>query len=101
MAHQVLEQAGERRQPTANRRGRGALDLAHVTFPSDHHPVVHLAQLFVGGDGECRHEMPHVEPVRPAGARAIWLGELDFFLWALGQHGGAWSRTRGHWSRAR
>src|ERR1700686_5455376 len=32
VAHQVLEQAGESRKPTTNRRGRGALDLAHVAF---------------------------------------------------------------------
>jgi hypothetical protein len=29
--------------------------------------------------------MPHVEPVRPAGARAFLLGEPDFFLGDVGQ----------------
>jgi hypothetical protein len=61
------------------------LDLAHVAFPRDHRPVVYLAQLVVAGDGECRHEMPHVEPVRPAGARALLFGEPDFFLGNVGE----------------
>jgi hypothetical protein len=75
----------ESRQPPADGGGRGALDLAHVAFPGDHPPVVYLAQLLAASDGECRHETPHVEPVRPAGARALLLGEPDFFLGNVGQ----------------
>jgi hypothetical protein len=80
VADQVLEQAGQRRHAPADGRGRGALDFAHVAFPGDDRTVVNPAQLVGGRNADGRHEVAHVEPVGPPGARGLLLGEPDFFL---------------------
>ena len=83
-------------EPPADRRRRGVLGLAHEALPGDHGAVVDLAQLVGRGDRQRRHEVPHVEPVGPAGAGALLLGEPDFFFGDVGQcreradRGGGW-----------
>ena len=52
--HQVLVERRQRREPAADRRRCGVLDLAHVALPGDHRFVVGLAQLVGRGDASVR-----------------------------------------------
>lgn len=80
MPHQVLEQAGQRREAVAHRRGGGPLLLAHDPLPGDDGAMIHLAQHVGGGDAERLHEMRHIELVGAAGAGALLAGQPDLFL---------------------
>jgi len=70
MADEVLEKAGECREPAPDGRGLGLIDLAHDAFPGDDGAVVHFAQFVVGRDMKRPHEVLHVELVRASGPGA-------------------------------
>ena len=76
----MLEQAGQRCQPAACRRGGRALLLAYDPLPRDHRAMVHLAQLLGRRDAEGAHEVRHVLAVGAVGARAFLACKPDFFL---------------------
>jgi hypothetical protein len=87
VALEMLEQAGERREPATDGGGFGLIDLAHDALPGNYGAVVHLAQPVVGLDVQRPHEMLHVELVSTAGAFAFLLGEPDFLLADVGEPG--------------
>jgi hypothetical protein len=87
MTDQVLIQRGQGREPSADCRRRGVLDLAHVPLPGDHRFVVGLAQLLRYRDAERAHEVLHVEPVGTTGAGTFLLREPDFLFGDLGKLG--------------
>jgi hypothetical protein len=96
VADQMLEQARQRRHSPADGRWRGLIGFPHVAFPGDDRAVIDAAELVDAGDAERRHEVPHVELVGAAGARALLRSEPDFFLGDVGKplHEGRRRRTR-------
>ena len=85
MTHEMLEQAGERREPASDGRGLGVVGLTHDALPGDDGAVVHLTQLVIGLDVQRPHEMLHVEFVCASGAFVFLLGEPDFFFGDVGE----------------
>lgn len=83
--HEMLEETGECREPAADGRGSGAVDLAHDALPGNHGAMVHLAQLVIGSNHERAHEMLDIELVCAAGALAFLLGEPDVFFGNVGE----------------
>jgi hypothetical protein len=49
-------------------------------FPRDDGAMIDLAQHGCRGDAMRPHEVPHVEPVGPAGLLALLLRQSDFFF---------------------
>ena len=56
---EMLEQAGERREPAPDGGRRRFLDFTHHALPGNDGAMVHLAQLLIGADG---HRPPTVLP---------------------------------------
>lgn len=81
VALEMLQQAGERREPAADGGGLSSSISRMMRSQAIYGAVVHLAQLAVGPDDAQRpHEMLHVALVSTAGAFAFLLGEPDFLL---------------------
>ena len=84
---EMLEQAGQRREPAADGGRLGLIDLARDALPGNHCVVIHLAQFVVGLDAQCPHKMLHVELIGTARAFAFLLGEPDVFSRNVGERG--------------
>ena len=73
MPHQMLEQAGQRREAAAHRRGGGPLLFADDPLPGDDGAMINLAQQVWGGNVKGAHEVRHVELVGAAVRALFWL----------------------------
>jgi len=85
VAHQMLEQAGKRREPAADSRRASSVNLAHDALPVDNGAVVHLAQLVIRLDVQRLNEVLRAACVCFSAwrARSLLRGCLRAERWAV------------------